>query len=640
MTTRETLTRSDFQLALAKEHRLRIEESVPLRQQVGDLQRGTEDLQQLLQRADAEHSLLKNVHDRAIGRLGEQRKTISELNAKLERVSRALSRSPPLTDFETAVHRNFASAFDDPSRKLKFRLKKRAYKLMGWAGKLEEIKQANVIRRSLYFDRLWYLERHPELARKRKDPATHYLRYGANDGEEPSPLFSARRYFEKNPDVANAAQNPLLHYEMFGRKEGRALALGTSLPGALELAPASGAPEGKSDAFSILYISGEPTTPGHVFRVTNYVEAAKANGVYADWFAAQELADRLEEVQDFDVLVIWRTPWDELLARAVETMRAQGKAVVFDCDDLMTEPSLAQTSIIDGIRTQNLTEAGVQGHYTRIRQTMLAADVCFASTEELAFHMRWAHKLTFVLPNGFEKHAHNLSRRSGRDWRAGHDSLIRIGYASGSRTHQRDLGLAIEAVARILREHPECRLVLFRSPDAAVAFTDIEEYPSLIGLERQVEWRSLQPLMNLPAEMARFDINLAPLEVGNPFCEAKSELKFFDAALVDVPTIASPTGPFRRTIDHGRTGFLATHGDDWYLYIKRLVQDPTLREQLGRNAYIAALAAFGPRQRALKFGRVIENLRGGRRAARGFALEASLSRRPWSAPKVFPSDLC
>ena len=27
---------------------------------------------------------------------------------------------------------------------------------------------------------------------------------------------------------------------------------------------------------------------------------------------------------------------------------------------------------------------------------------------------------------------------------------------------------------------------------------------------------------------------------GNPFCEAKSELKFFEAALVDVPTIAYP----------------------------------------------------------------------------------------------------
>ena len=453
VTTRETLGRSDFQLVLAKEHRLKIEETARLRHQIEDLQRAAAEhslLKDVHARTAAEYNLLKNVRDRAIRRLDEQRKTIGELNAKLdERASRASSQSSTLTDFEAAVHRNFASAFDDPSRKLKFRLKKRALKLMSRfsAQKLEEIEQANVIRRSVYFDRLWYLERHPELVRSKKDPALHYLRYGAKEGAEPGPLFSGRQYLDKNPDVANAGWNPLLHYELFGREEGRGLTPATSILNAHEPLPStSRAREGKGDTFSILYVSGEPTTPGNVFRVTNYVEAARANGVYADWLAAEELADRLDEVQDFDVLVIWRTPWDETLARAVEAMRAAGKTVVFDCDDLMTEPSLAQTSIIDGIRTQNLTEAGVQGHYTRIRQMMLAADVCFASTEEIAFHMRWAGKPTFVLPNGFDRHAHDLSRRSSHNWRTGRDGLVRIGYASGSRTHQRDLGLAIEAM--------------------------------------------------------------------------------------------------------------------------------------------------------------------------------------------------
>jgi glycosyltransferase involved in cell wall biosynthesis/SAM-dependent methyltransferase/uncharacterized protein YbaR (Trm112 family) len=618
VTAREVLGRSDFQLALAKEHRLRIEESATLRQQIQNLERAHE-------RTLADHDLLRRNHEEALRSLDEQ-------------FSLASSQASALANFEAALHRNFASTFDEPSRKLKFRLKERAYKLMGRLGaqKLAQIRQADVIRRSVYFDRLWYLERHPELLRKRKDPAMHYLRHSAKDGGEPGPYFSARQYLESNPDVAESGMNPLLHYELYGRADGRALPSAVVASASLRREPPR---ERKSDAFSILYISGEPTTPGNVFRVMNYVEAARANGVYADWFAAQELADRLEEVKDFDVLVIWRTSWDESLSYAVGAMHAAGKTVVFDCDDLMTEPNLAQMSIIDGIRTQNLTEAGVQGHYARIRQTMLAADICFASTQELAFHMRGANKATFVLPNGFDQHAHDLSRRSARNWRASHDGLIRIGYASGSRTHQRDLGLAIEAIARVLREHSECRLVLFRTPDGAIPLTDVEEYPSLTGLEQQIEWRPLQHLMNLPTEMARFDINLAPLEVGNPFCEAKSELKFFDAALVDVPTIASPTEPFRRAIDHGKTGFLATSGDDWYVYIKRLVQDPALRERLGRNAYAAALAAFGPRQRALKFGRVIEHLRGGARAARSFALEANLSRRPWGAPKVFPSDV-
>ena len=273
----------------------------------------------------------------------EQRKTIGELNAELDhRNSLASSQSSASVAFEAAVHRNFMSAFDDPSRKLKFRLKKRAYKLMGRAGKLEEIGQANVIRRSLYFDRLWYLERHPWLARKRKDPAMHYLRYGANDGEEPGPFFSGRQYLERNPDVAKAGKNPLLHYELFGRGEGRVLTKETLIPSALELAPASGALEDKSETFSILFVSGKSTTTGHFYRVQYYVEAAKANGVYADWVAAEKLEDRLQEVQDFDVLVIWRASWDESLSRAVDVMRERGKIVVFDCDDLMTEPKSCQ----------------------------------------------------------------------------------------------------------------------------------------------------------------------------------------------------------------------------------------------------------------------------------------------------------
>ena len=179
--------------------------------------------------------------------------------------------------------------------------------------------------------------------------------------------------------------------------------------------------------------------------------------------------------------------------------------------------------------------------------------------------------------------------------------------------------------------------MLLRTPDGTTPLIDVEEYPALAGLEQQIEWRSFQPLLNVPTEVARLDVHLAPLEVGNPFCEAKSELKFYDAALVNVPIVASPTGPFRRAIDHGKTGFLATSGDDWYLYLKKLVQDPALREQLGRNAYIAALAAFGPRQRALKFGRVIDQLRGGPRAARGFALEAKFYRAVPGAPlRSFP----
>ncbi len=490
----------------------------------------------------------------------------------------------------------------------------------------------NAIRTSAFFDAGFYLEIYPDVKAAGTDPALHYLLHGGSEGRDPGPFFSTNDYLDRNPDVAAAGMNALVHYEMHGRGEERKLLGEAELRrehASRNVSPAT------LDNASILYVSGEPNSPGHYYRVLRYVDAAIANGLNATWMRADELPARTNELRSYDVTVFWRVPWSEHVRAAIDLMRSLGKKIVFDVDDLMTEPDLAQAQIIDGIRSQGLTENGVRQHYARIRQTMLAADACFTTTQELACHLRWAGKSTFVIPNGFDKATHDLSRQAIREWRRTRtDDFVRIGYAAGSRTHQRDLSLALEAIARLLRENASCRLVLFRAKGGS-RLIDIEEFPALAGLEDRIEWQPLAPLPNLPREMARFDINLAPLEFGNPFCEAKSELKFFEAALVEVPTVASPTGPFRRAIEHGKTGFLAATADDWYGCLKRLVDDPALRARIGRQAYYAALAQFGPVQRSAQFGRVVEQLRGEVAAARAFALEAHLSAVKRPAPRVF-----
>jgi glycosyltransferase involved in cell wall biosynthesis/SAM-dependent methyltransferase len=390
----------------------------------------------------------------------------------------------------------------------------------------------------------------------------------------------------------------------------------------------------------LLYVSGEAHTPGHQYRVVRYMEAAEANGYEVFVVALEELATLQPILHRFACMIVWRAKWNDDLQSAVEEVRRAKGLVVFDVDDLMIDPALAKTEIIDGIRSQFLTEEAVVGHFSGVRQAMLAADVCFAATERLAFHMRQTGKACYVLPNGFDQRTHDRSRDSARKWGLEKsDDFIRIGYAGGSRTHQRDLGLAINATARILREYDYAKLVLFTEESTGRRLIDIEEYPSLNGLEHRIEWRPLQPLVSLPDEMARFDINLAPLEVGNPFCESKSELKFFEAALANVPTIASPTQPFRAAITHGKTGFLAVGPEDWYLYLKMLVDQPELRANVATQAYHASLAKFGPSQRREKFGRTLDSLWGGAVGARAFALETKLVGSRSRLPTVYPSDI-
>ena len=50
--------------------------------------------------------------------------------------------------------------------------------------------------------------------------------------------------------------------------------------------------------------------------------------------------------------------------------------------------------------------------------------------------------------------------------------------------------------------------------------------------------------------LAQVDINLAPLEPGNVFCRAKSEIKFVEAAALGIPTVASVIDPFEQVAVH------------------------------------------------------------------------------------------
>mgnify|MGYP006273492641 FL=1 len=387
------------------------------------------------------------------------------------------------------------------------------------------------------------------------------------------------------------------------------------------------APLSDGTMLRVIYISGEPHTPGHWYRVLRYAESARACGASVAVIPITELKARLPEIHAANVLIIWRAEWRATVQAAVSMARSNGAKVIFDVDDLMFAPKLAKTAIIDGIRTQELTEAEVKAFYSRIRETMLHADFCTVTTEELAEHARRLGLSVRVLPNGFDEHTFRLSRRAARAWATTRDDdYIRLGYAGGSRTHQRDFGLCAGAVAQVLRDEPRARLVLFRVTAANTRLIDIEEFPALTGLEDRIEWRELVPLERLPEEMARFDVNLAPLEVQNPFCEAKSELKYFEGALAGVPTVASPTGPFRRCIKDGETGLLAASEQDWTVALKRLVGDASLRAHLAKSALQDAQWRFGPERRTDAVATALDMLRGGRRAAHAFAYD--LMRKP------------
>jgi GT2 family glycosyltransferase len=180
--------------------------------------------------------------------------------------------------------------------------------------------------------------------------------------------------------------------------------------------------------------------------------------------------------------------------------------------------------------------------------------------------------------------------------------------------------------------------VLFETPDGANKLLDVDEFASIEARPAQIEWWPMMPLEKLPEAMSRFDINLAPLQAGNPFCEAKSELKHFEAALVEVPTVASPTGPMRRAIRDGETGFLATSPEDWYRALIALVDDAALRRRIGHAAYLDVLWPHGPERRAQRMLAMLRQVQGGAEGARAFALELARESTPPRPRPIIPES--
>jgi glycosyltransferase involved in cell wall biosynthesis/SAM-dependent methyltransferase len=460
------------------------------------------------------------------------------------------------------------------------------------------------------FDTSWYRTTYGGVMADVSHPVFDYLDGGAVAGRDPGPGFHTPWYLKAYPDIAAAGVNPLSHYLVCGQDEGRR--------------PRPSLTVGAVGARVIL-VSGEPETPGHQYRVVRLADAIDRLGGRATVLdVAQAAGGRIGDLVDADVVILWRTMWSADVKQVVRRAWQAGARVVFDVDDLMVDPDMATLDTIDGIRTQGLTEEAVRDMYALVRRTAEAADACICTTTELAAPLRRIGKVTHVVPNGFDDDTFVRSRLAVRVRAAGvDDALCRIGYAAGSRTHQRDFAVLAEPLAEVMGAHPHTRLVLFRG-----AF-DLDEFPMFDDLRDQVEWRDIVPLAVLPTELARLDVNLAPLEVGNPFCEAKSDLKFFEAALVDVPTVASPTGPFRRSIVDGVTGFLADGPEEWRSALEKLVVDPDFRRSVGRAARDAVVFTHGPERRAQRIKAVLDQvLDNGAVAADAFAAEVGRTGRP------------
>ncbi|GFE95729.1 glycosyltransferase [Gluconobacter sp. Gdi] len=392
----------------------------------------------------------------------------------------------------------------------------------------------------------------------------------------------------------------------------------------------------------VLFIAGEPDTPGVAYRCDRNAEAVRNAGYEARIQPCATVG--YEDIRWADVMIFWRVEYSGHVSTILDLAQQEGVRTIFDADDIVFVPHYARIDFIDGIRSVGATEERIERCFADMRRTLVRCEQGSATTRELALAMHELRPVIHLLPNVYD---HETLRRSrlgcrlrGEPGRStSDDGLIRIGYATGSRTHQRDFTIAYPALTSVLKARPNTRLVLFREKDNHRPVLLMEEFPALKAVESQIEWRDMVPLSELGEEFARFDISIAPLEVGNIFCEAKSEIKFLEASLAGNASIVSPTGPFRRVVRNNETGLLAETQEEWTSALLKLVDNPDLRRTLARNAYHDVLWPFSPEAQARRMALALSSLNGDVEAAQ--AAETLLARgrvKPPALPVVPESE--
>ena len=338
------------------------------------------------------------------------------------------------------------------------------------------------------------------------------------------------------------------------------------------------------------------------FRYRAYAMAQALNaadiGVSASYFHDSD-RDLLPELMDeIDVLVVVRSKYTARLDHLITVARSRGVRVLFDCDDLVFEPALATmiTSTLDQDMRHDSAEGDELwnvwfGYLSRIRTTMELCDGFISTNQLLVDEAREVTGLPgSVVPNFLtsEQVDYSLALVAARTAQGStRDGRLHIGYFSGTPTHNKDFAIVHGALRDVLLAHPEVVVRL-------VGFLELKG-TALAPFADRIEWVPFTDFLNLQRLIAETEINVAPLQ-DNRFTNCKSELKFFDAGAVGIPTLASPTFTARNAITDGVDGrIVANH--EWYPALEELVADYGTRGvAMGRDAHATVLARYQPWQ--------------------------------------------
>ena len=317
------------------------------------------------------------------------------------------------------------------------------------------------------------------------------------------------------------------------------------------------------------------------YRVEQKVEMLKILGYKAEVVSWTDFYEARTLLQLSGLVFFYRVPAYPLVISLINESKRLSIPSFFDVDDLIFDKTLlAQNCNLQNLpkKSQNALLKGADLY----QQALSLTSHSTASTQILSDAMqKYNHGQSYLIPNCLDQelltyiHPSNDPKRSD-------NHTIKIVYGSGTSTHDIDFLEVSDALLHILRTYDNVAFIVHGT------LTLPSEFDSFSPKITQIPF---MPIKEYYTQLQTYDINIAPLEK-TLFNDAKSNIKYLEASIFKLPTIASNVSEYTAVIKEGENGFLAKNTQEWIVALKKLIDDANLRNSIGENAYQTVLETY------------------------------------------------
>ncbi len=334
---------------------------------------------------------------------------------------------------------------------------------------------------------------------------------------------------------------------------------------------------GAADLFggpSILIVGALDLPQCKKYRVTQKVEYFQSIGWDCHYTHYNDAHRAISYLQISTALIFYRVPDCAQFSEYLEEAERLGIKTFYDIDDPIFNAAVyGENKNLEHIAAHEREHllASAEDY----RRAMKRVDALILSTSYLqALAQTEFGGSTYLWRNLADSATLSIAQNIKRERVESDLNRVTVGYASGSRAHDEDFKVVVPALAHILElyEHVDFQVIGY-----AVMPPELERFRDRINT------RPFSGYVKYFEALSAIDINIVPL-VDDRFNACKSAIRYIEASLCSVPTVASSVGQFAEIIDDGQDGNLAATQEQWISALCRLIDSRELRSQMGESA--------------------------------------------------------